>query len=313
MTEHNLSQLFADFLLSKGYPKDSLLFETAIKSKEGEILRADLLIIDLIHKQYLSIIEFKIRDEVISRRHGINTLKRYQHLTDSKFVPAFLVVPKNDNDFKIFQLINNELSEVSKSDYPTYNTISGKAIIDDILEDKVYNENIQKEVKLKKQTTVSNVIIFLVSIIAGFISILFTLNDNNISSTNNTSCCDSLTMKFELMNQKISHLTKKIDSINTNYSFDTIVSVNHIDSRLKALEDNLINSPDKILTLTSIKNELILLRNDDQTIKEVTDVKIKTVDEKINTTNTWIIGVSVTIFTIAIGLAITNFLKLKSS
>ena len=59
MVEKQLEISFRKYLLTKGYPQGSLLSQVALRTTGEGTFRLDLVILDIVDKEYIGIVEFK--------------------------------------------------------------------------------------------------------------------------------------------------------------------------------------------------------------------------------------------------------------
>jgi hypothetical protein len=89
---------FAEYLISIGYPKDSIIYEPAFLAKDGKrSYRPDFLIIDPAKNERLAIIE--IKSNFSSNQESIrNQLRTYSKSIGNDKIPVFLITPAMDED-----------------------------------------------------------------------------------------------------------------------------------------------------------------------------------------------------------------------
>ncbi|PKM52482.1 MAG: hypothetical protein CVV02_01650 [Firmicutes bacterium HGW-Firmicutes-7] len=94
--EKNIMDKFLEYLISHGYPKESI----AIEYKIGNKSRVDLAIIDIVTKLPITLFEIKSkkRNEYINM--GKNQLERYlRELNINQEIPTYLVFPSQHEPF----------------------------------------------------------------------------------------------------------------------------------------------------------------------------------------------------------------------
>src|SRR3712207_4394848 len=108
MAEEQFIYQFIDFLVTqKGYPKGSILLEAPLADRRDGFRRyiADLILLDTEYDNYLALIEFKVKvRNAISE--SLLQVKSYLSILDKPNLPAYLVIPKSENnkvvDFVIY-------------------------------------------------------------------------------------------------------------------------------------------------------------------------------------------------------------------
>ena len=95
----NIEKKFSEYLVSIGYPKDSIVYEPAFLATDGrKKYRPDFLIIDPVKNERLAIIEIKAANQI----NSITTyeqLSAYSKAVGNDKIPVFLVTPSQDQIF----------------------------------------------------------------------------------------------------------------------------------------------------------------------------------------------------------------------
>lgn len=114
---------FAEYLVTIGYPKDSIVYEPAFLAADGrKKYRPDFLIIDPVKNERLAIIEIKASSQIDSR-NTYEQLRAYSKAVGSDKIPVFLVTPSQDQilpfDLYIFN-VDGGLIPTDFSLFPTF-------------------------------------------------------------------------------------------------------------------------------------------------------------------------------------------------
>lgn len=125
-----IERAFAEYLITIGYPKDSIIYEPAFLTKDGKRWRPDFLIIDPAKNERLAIIE--IKSNITPNQKGIqNQLRAYSKSIGNDKIPVFLITPASDEasqypfDFYIFNN-DGELAKSELSLFPTFAALSAE-------------------------------------------------------------------------------------------------------------------------------------------------------------------------------------------
>ncbi|MGN6492800.1 MAG: hypothetical protein ACTHLE_12445 [Agriterribacter sp.] len=323
MRERNLERLFSRFLVErKGYSEASLLYEASIhpKTDENNFRRylADLLILDTEFNNYLALIEFKGATEKRLINSAYEQVKAYLTALNRSDLPAFLVIPLGENDFEIFLFSTDGWNKIEKEDFPQYQTLQSKAQADSKVLFEDLNEKKYKEAKRKKELVRATAWSTLLSLIAGMIAVVIFSIDlfkNKIEEDGKTTttCCDSTTILVNRLSRKIDTLELQFKTIKSN---DTLFIRNSQNAKLKELETRLANfeasvtsSPDRLLKLQEINFEFKELTNSIAKEKEISEIKISNLKEKLDQVIIWTSGLIITIIGSIIGFAINAFRK----
>src|SRR5690606_4229898 len=229
MLERELENLFIEFLLNRGYSRDNLLSQFAIRTEnEKTIFRPDLIIIDTINKEYIALIEFKNR---IDRRIEEMTVGQFYKLfgyLGTKNIPAYLVIPIDEQDFQIFELTkDNTFEPISKDDFPNFETLSAKRITEEKIKQR---ELFQKKVaeledkkRRAKQSSYFTLLSLIVGISASLIAVFFQQKGFDKPSEQPILCCDSIENRYKNLQDKIVILESQLNKIaKSNNNTDTV-------------------------------------------------------------------------------------------
>lgn len=311
MREEELKKFFEDFLIyQKGYPKSNLLFNPPIaNSKNGLRIRLDLIILDD-NKNYIALVEFKNTMDSYRKNQVKNLVSTYRRYLGNKEIFSFVIYPNGNDDFNILRL--NEINEwevVERDDFPTFERLkSEKIIVDDIFQELTIEEknDTQKEQDKLYKKRIQNI---LISTLIAFISSLIIYYSSNIFYKN-----DELISK-EILENEIQAQIKKIDEKLKNYkSVDTLYidSVNNeniitFDKRLTIIENGLMNSPEKVLELNKLNQELAILNQKINTKNEVSELKFENINNKLEWLFAIVIGLLIGLLSSAIGYIFSLF------
>lgn len=322
MKERDLEKLFSDFLIgSKGYPNTSLLYEPLIHPRISEEnfrrYQADLLILDTEFDNYLALIEFKSRVDKGMLNNAYAQVKTYLNILNKHELLAFLVVPSEVEDFEIFQFSVNNWIKINKEDFPRYETLQSKAHADNkgLIED--LTEQSYRETKKKKELLKGTAWSSLLSLIVGMVTaIVFSLNTLNDSARNNIKSPSSNDMSDKLiydLSKKIDSLELQIKTIKKNdtifKNYDQASKLNEIELKLTRFESSISKSPNRLLQLQQINFEFKELATLIAKEKEITEIKISNLEEKLDQIIIWTSGLIITIIGSIIGFAINAFRK----
>ncbi|WP_313386547.1 hypothetical protein [Chishuiella sp.] len=128
MTEPYIKNKFLQFLKSdKNFPEDSFLLNYHYVDKVGknkkELIYADLAILDTRTNNYIALIDFR---NSISN-DDIENYSLYKNVLSQKDAIFYFVTPsKTKDDFSIYTLFNTELINVSKDEFPNFQTLISK-------------------------------------------------------------------------------------------------------------------------------------------------------------------------------------------
>jgi hypothetical protein len=326
MNERSLEYAFVTFLIEKkGYPRASLLLGTPIADKVTESGRtrrfiADLVVLDTDFNSYLALVEFKGYIKP-GYKETIEQVKMYLKVLDKPELPAYLVTPVGSEgmDFVIHILDNNEWRKIEKTDFPEYASLSSKNRADEkinLRESVLINERLKKKrYELIKGTAVSTLLSLIVGIVSVFVLSKSIFFDDKIENekTPVILCCDSLEQKTKSFKTEILILKKEIGLLKTNDSIiyknkDNIV-LNALSNRIKTLEGIINMTPDKLIKVQELNFEIKSLNEQITKEKEISEIKIQNLKDRIDTLTLWTSGIIITILGSIIGFAFNAFRK----
>lgn len=153
MIERELEKIFSEFLIKLGYTRDNLLSQFAIRSEnERTGFRPDLIILDTVNKEYIGLIEFKNHFDRRVEELTVGQFYKIFGYLGTTNIPAYLVIPIDNEDFQIFELTNdNSFHPISKEDFPNFETLSAKRITEEKLKHRELLQKKIKDLKTKKE------------------------------------------------------------------------------------------------------------------------------------------------------------------
>jgi hypothetical protein len=329
MTESQLEQLFRAFLLRKGFSSASFVSHMALRSKVGTIFRPDLLLLDTTNKQYIAVVEFKKGIDGIELLNELSRFYKYFSLLGRETIPAYIVVPNGETDFQIFVLTKeNVFKEITKDEFPTFETLSAKTLTDEKISDRELEEKAvtieeSKLVEFEKKIQKSKVSSYwaLASLLAGIIVSLITIffYSGGISTNATTSgCCDTLSLKLQSLEVELKSLGQSINDIDTsngrqkNTVYIKSVRLKKMEERITTIENGISNNPERTLSILNIKEQIGLLTQENAHLKELNQSKLDSLKSQIDIQNAWVIGILVAIVGVILSFAIPN-IQLRST
>lgn len=327
MNHRELEYKFIEFLLKeKGYTQKNFLLEASIRdtsSSENERTRyiADLILLDTDYNSYLALVEFKSYQQNKRAISGqtVAQVKQYLNVIGNPNLPGYLVVPDESNDFSVYILDDNDWKEIEKNDFPHYDSLRSKNQADE----KKLSQDLSKEkaAELKKKrdlirnTAWSTLMSLVVGIISVFIlskNVFFTERKLTIEEAT-VVCCDTLQDQTNDLKIKMLHFEKELialkeqDSILVNNGKD--LKIKSLDNRILEMESILNQSPQSILKLQELTYQLKSVNEKLLKEKEINDIKIINVKERMDQLTLWTSGLIITILGSIIGFAINAFRK----
>jgi archaellum component FlaC len=315
MREQDLEKIFADYLKNeKGYSDASFLYRVSIHPKIDEDFYkryiADLIIFDTHFNNYLALIEFKSTATDKDLHGSLYQVTSYLRALNKPDLPAYLVIPC-EQDFEIYLLAKGRWNKIEKQDFPNYQTFQSKAEADSksffegVTENK-YRYEI-KRIQLTKNTAWSALLSMFVGIAAAVLFYTDTIKDDKVS-------------KKVIANVNYQRLTDRITSLENQlkliHSDDSNLNAQTQSTKLKDLENRITNfeasvstTPDRLLKLQEISFEFRQLQNSIAKEKELAELKISNLKEKLDQVIIWTSGLIITIFGSIIGFAINAFRK----
>ncbi|WP_444904236.1 type I restriction enzyme HsdR N-terminal domain-containing protein [Microbulbifer sp. CnH-101-E] len=119
-----LEKSFAEYLVTLGYPKDSIVYEPAFLATDGKrAYRPDFAIVDPVKKERLAIIEIKGR-HLKDTENTYRQLTAYSKAIEKERIPLFLVT-ESDSQQSLFPFdlyVFSEEGALIKSDFALFPT-----------------------------------------------------------------------------------------------------------------------------------------------------------------------------------------------
>lgn len=322
MIERELENIFIKFLLSRGYSRDNLLSQLAIRSEsERALYRPDLIILDTVNKEYIGLIEFKNRFDRRVEEITVGQFYKIFGYLGTTNIPAYLVIPIDNEDFQIFELTKDNLFQpISKEDFPNFETLSAKRITEEKLKQRELLKKKLKELEDKKSRSKQSAYFTLLSLILGIaaslIAIFLQQKGFDRPSSQAIICCDSLEAKYQKLIQKIDILENQIIGIEKSKNkTDTIYfnsNVAQLEKRVKIIEIGISDNPEKTLSLLQIRQEMEILKKADDFAMELTQSKLDALQKEMEVQNAWMLGVLIAIFGTILSLIIPNLLARRN-
>lgn len=322
MLERELENIFIEFLLKRGYTRDNLLSQFAIRSEnERTVFRPDLIILDTINKEYIGLIEFKNRFDRRVEEITVGQFYKIFGYLGTTNIPAYLVIPLEKEDFQIFELTKeNSFQPISKEDFPNFETLSAKRITEEKIKHRELIQKKIKELEDKKRRSRQSAYLALLSLILGIsaslIAVFFQQKGFDRPSNQPILCCDSLEAKHEKLFEKIKLLEIQVNTFEKTKNKTDIVyfnsNVTQLEKRVKTIEVGISDNPEKALSLLQIRQEIEILKKADDFAKELTQSKLDALQKEMEVQNAWMLGVLIAIFGTILSLVIPNLLARRN-
>ena len=318
MVEKQLEISFRKYLLTKGYPQGSLLSQVALRTTGEGTFRLDLVILDIVDKEYIGIVEFKNKVDEKIKVNTLGQFYKYFSLIGTKAIPAYLVFPISDDDFQILSLTkDNTFEPISKDDFPIFETLCAKRLTEEKIKQREVEEKTLIELEHKKRRTKQSAYLTLLSLILGISSSLIAIYIQQKGfykpSSQIVHCCDSLETKYQKIKQSVISIEKQLNLISkSNNKIDKVFissNIRSLENRLKIIETGISENPEKFLSILQIRQEIELLKKGDNFSKELTQSKLDALRNEMEVQNAWLLGVLVAIFGTILSLAIPNLLS----
>lgn len=324
MTEKELEKRFVDFLLTeRGFPKGSILTQASFEMPLGKIRRryiVDLLLLDTDFNNYLGLVEFKTSS--YPPRDSLFQVKSYLNAISKPNLPAYLVTQNDEFEFRIYLLDNDDWKPIDRDDFPQYDSLRSKNQADQKRLFEEIEETKEKEIKSKTELVRSTAYSTLISLIVGIIATI-TLSitifkdggSRMIGSDDGDGivCCDSLSQESDRVREQIKVIEEKIRALNKRdsvlYKIDKDVKMANLNERLKTIENSISQSPDRLLRIQELTYDMRTLENLVSKEKEISDIKITNLKERIDQLTLWTSGLIITIIGSIIGFAVNAFRK----
>lgn len=322
MLERELENIFIEFLLRRGYTRDNLLSQFAIRSEvESGFFSPDLIVLDTINKEYIGLVEFSNRFDGSIEEVTVGQFYKIFGYLRTTNIPAYLVVSIDKEDFQIFELTKeSSLQPISKEDFPNFETLSAKRITEEKIKQRELIQKKIRELEDKKRRAKLSSFFTLLSLIVGvtasLIAVFFQQKGFDKPSSQTIICCDSLEYKYKKLCQNIVILENKLNkNEKTKKKSDTVFfnsNVGFLDKRIQMIETAISENPEKSLSILHVKQEIELLKKADDYSKEITQTKIDAIQKEMEVQNAWMLGVLITIFGTILSLVIPNFLSRRN-
>jgi len=318
MLERELENLFIEFLLSRGYSRDNLLSQFAIRTEnEKTLFRPDLIIIDTVNNEYIGLVEFKNRIDRRIEEMTLGQFYKYFGYLGTQNIPAYLVIPIDEKDFQIFELTkDNSFQPISKDDFPNFETLSAKRITEEKIKQRELLQKKIAELEDKKRRTKQSSYFTLLSLILGIsaslIAVFFQQKGFDKPLNQPILCCDSLENQYKNLQDKVVVLESQLNNIaKSNNKTDTVFissNVISLEKRIKIIETGISENPEKTLSILQVRQEIELLKKADDYSKELTQSKLDAIQKEMEVQNAWMLGVLIAIFGTILSLVIPNLL-----
>ncbi len=322
MLERELENLFIEFLLNRGYSRDNLLSQFAIRTEnEKTLFRPDLIIIDTVNKEYIGLVEFKNRIDRRIEEMTLGQFYKYFGYLGTRNIPAYLVIPIDEKDFQIFELTkDNSFQPISKDDFPNFETLSAKRITEEKIKQRELLQKKIDELEDKKRRTKQSSYFTLLSLILGIsaslIAVFIQQKGFDKPSNQTVLCCDSLENRYKILRDKVVGLESQINNIaKSNNKTDTVFissNVISLEKRIKIIETGISENPEKTLSIMQVRQEIELLKKADDYSKELTQSKLDAIQKEMEVQNAWMLGVLIAIFGTILSLVIPNLLARRN-
>ena len=308
MTELFIKNKFIQFLKSdKNFSDDSFLLNYHYVDKGG-LIYVDLAILDTKTNNYIALIDF--RNNISN--HDIENYNLYKKVLSQKDAIFYVVTPNETNDdFSIYTLFNSELINVSKDEFPNFQTLIAKRKADEKADLESIIEEEKKENINKKNVLTTTLATAIVSLI---IAMLLTKSldifnfDNTKTKKENDIVNSNIYKELEKLKLQLSIMDSKKDTVTK-----TDIEIEQIKKRLINIEKLITQDPKNILELQKIDNHFERLNQIIDREKELNNLKVEKLEDKMNTYSNIIFSLLVTIIGAILGYLFSNFKPKKIS
>ena len=308
MTELFIKNKFIQFLKSdKNFSDDSFLLNYHYVDKGG-IIYVDLAILDTKTNNYIALIDF--RNNISN--HDIENYNLYKKVLSQKDAIFYVVTPNETNDdFSIYTLFNSELINISKDEFPNFQTLISKRKADEKADLESIIEEEKKENINKKNVLTTTLATAIVSLI---IAMLLTKSldifnfDNTKTKKENDIVNSNIYKELEKLKLQLSIMDSKKDTVTK-----TDIEIEQIKKRLINIEKLITQDPKNILELQKIDNHFERLNQIIDREKELNNLKVEKLEDKMNTYSNIIFSLLVTIIGAILGYLFSNFKPKKIS
>lgn len=274
---------------------------------KGGIIYADLAILDTKTNNYIALIDF--RNNISN--DDIENYNLYKKVLSQKDATFYVVTPNETNDdFSIYTLFNSELINVSKDEFPNFQTLISKRKADEKADLESIIEEEKKENINKKNVLTTTLATAIVSLI---IAMLLTQSldifnfDNTKTKKENDIVNSNIYKELEKLKLQLSIIDSKKDTITK-----TDIEIEQIKKRLINIEKLITQDPKNILELQKIDNHFERLNQIIDREKELNNLKVEKLEDKMNTYSNIIFSLLVTIIGAILGYLFSNFKPKKN-
>ena len=274
---------------------------------KGGIIYVDLAILDTKTNNYIALIDF--RNNISN--HDIENYNLYKKVLSQKDATFYVVTPNETNDdFSIYTLFNSELINVSKDEFPNFQTLISKRKADEKADLESIIEEEKKENINKKNVLTTTLATAIVSLI---IAMLLTQSldifnfDNTKTKKENDIVNSNIYKELEKLKLQLSIIDSKKDTITK-----TDIEIEQIKKRLINIEKLITQDPKNILELQKIDNHFERLNQIIDREKELNNLKVEKLEDKMNTYSNIIFSLLVTIIGAILGYLFSNFKPKKN-
>ena len=224
----------------------------------------------------------------------------------------YVVTPNETNDdFSIYTLFNSELINISKDEFPNFQTLISKrkadekADLESIIEEEK-KENINKKYVITTTLTTAIISLIIAMLLTQSLDIFNfdntkTKKENDIVNSNIYKELEKLKLQLSIMDSKKDTVTK------------TDIEIEQIKKRLINIEKLITQDPKNILELQKIDNHFERLNQIIDREKELNNLKVEKLEDKMNTYSNIIFSLLVTIIGAILGYLFSNFKPKKIS
>ncbi|WP_140468683.1 hypothetical protein [Hymenobacter nivis] len=286
------------------------MLEAPLTSQQGEKRSVrgivDLIILDVDFNNYLAIVEFKYKNNKTILSGAEEQVKSYLNLIDIEGLPAYLVTVDENKDLEIYILIDEGWKKIKAADFPDYTTLQSKSQADiknvsNISEKKIYKNRRELTINIAQSALIS------LGLGISFIAIVYNFNLKSIFiEPENKYQAEINLLKKEIKDlQFLDTKSRSIDSVLTKPN----QKISDIDNRLVSIEKIITNSPDKLLKIQEINFQFKELASSIAKEKEISEIKLNSLKERIDQVIIWTSGLIITIIGSIAGFAINAFKK----
>lgn len=321
MNETQLRQAFIQFLIDeKGFPTSSILVEAPIiQHRDFGKLRADLLLLDTRIGEYIAIIEFKNQLLPNTKNAAKSQLLNYLKYLKAPSLPAYLVTPtEGDAKFNILLVSEDEdWVNIDKNQFPEFETLSAKKFIEEKEVAKEEEEKKFVEKERKKKTSYFQALSVSITIIAGILTTILTFSSNKGNNPTDEICeCEEFVSRLSKIELKISSIEKGKGTFHsdTTYVIDSTNTYNGISQRIEIIENGISQNPEKVLNILELKQEIAILKEKIDQVKELEIVRNDGIYARIEWLNALVSGIIIAIFGASIAFLLTSYYgKIKNT